>query len=179
MHISGLAAVATLIAFAAPAEAKGATELLITGVGLDRPIVLDIDDGSTVGMIAEATRLFDVAIVASGADGGAPMTVDDRGSTPDLGPRLRLTWTVPLDGDGEKARFVQYLYLYAGGGPLLFIPTGQSVYDGVTAGGWYRGRAGLVDALQGVGVPAEHELRAARDAVNARGLTAAGRIGPS
>ena len=95
----------------------------------------------------------------------------------DLGPRLRLTWSVYWDTD-RPHHLVQDLYPDAPGGPMLYTPADQALYGQRTAGGWYRAPATFVDALESAGVPSPAELRRARTELSsyllpiASGLTA-------
>lgn len=167
------AAVVALLAFGQPADAKGPTELTITGVGLERPIVLGTSDDDAE-VILTSSRFFDVAMT-----GDADMIVTDRAPGRDLGPRLRLIWTIPW-GDGDDTVLLrQDLYPYTAGGPVLFIAAGQSLYGQSIASGWYRAEPGLVGALQRVGVPAAGELQAAADTLTLRWLSVADRAVPN
>ena len=152
----------TVIAFGSPAEAKGPSELMITGAGVDRPIVVE-DDSLTWSRIVDASAFFDATLSTNTFGGTAFAKVRTGPVLTDLGPRLRLTWTVYWD---TAHHLVQDLYPDAPGGPLLYTPAGQALYDQTTAGGWYRASSRLVDALEAAGVPSLGELRKASTAVS-------------
>jgi hypothetical protein len=153
---------AIIIAFGSPAEAKGPSALMITGAGVDRPIVVG-DDSPTWPRIVNSSAFFDTAF--STLTFGSPAFAE-AGPSPlpnHLGPRLRLTWTVHWD---SAHHLVQDLYPDALGGPLLYTPAGQALYDHPTAGGWYRASTRFVDTLEAVGVPSPGERRKASTAVS-------------
>ena len=152
---------ATVIAFGSPAEAKGPSALMITGAGLVRPIVVEPDDGRYVlSRIMEASAFFDAASpIGSHRAGGAAVRHPLAGP----GPRLRLTWSVEWN---RTQHVVQDVYPYASGGPLLYTPAGQRLFDETTPGGWYRAAPRLVDLLRSVGVPSLGELRQTSTAVS-------------
>ena len=161
LPILGVVAV-TVIAFGSPAEAKGPSELMIMGAGLDRPIVVDPnDDAYVLSRIMDASAFFDAALSSRGPDDRAALRSATSPLRPDHGPRLRLTWSVEWS---HTQHLVQDLYLYASGGPLLYTPAGQRLFDQTTPGGWYRAAPRLVDLLQSVGVPSRARLLAAASA---------------
>jgi hypothetical protein len=154
---------ATVIAFGSPAEAKGPSALTITGVGVDRPIVLE-DDSLVWPSIVNESVFFDAAFSSTEIFGGLAFAkARSTSAHVDLGPRLRLTWSVYWDTN-RPHHLVQDLYPDAPGGPLLYTPAGQTLYDQKTLGGWYRARAVFVAALETAGVPSAAELRTARTA---------------
>jgi hypothetical protein len=159
----------TALSFGSLAEAKGPTELTITGAGLDRAIVLDFRDGSpALSRILEAAAFFDTAFsprhglvddVALTGPMSRPMLA--------LGPRVRLTWSVEWyhtdHVDWSRTQHVvEDVYLYSRGGPVVYLPDGQQFLDRTLSGGWYRAGPDLVDALRSVGVPGRRVLAAAQ-----------------
>lgn len=157
------AVAATVIAFGSPAEAKGPSELMITGVGVGRPIILE-EDSPVWSSIVNESAFFDAAFSTNDSFGASAFaTTRPSSAHVDLGPRLRLTWTVYWD---RAHHLVQDLYPDAPGGSLLYTPAGQELYDHETMGGWYRAPSRFVDALESAGVPAPGELRAAYVAVS-------------
>ena len=153
---------AAVLAFGSPAEAKGPSELVITGAGLARPIVVEPDDDSyALSRIMGATAFFDSAFSTSALGERAALRSATR--RPDHGARLRLTWSVD---PYRRQHLVQDLYPYARGGPLLYTPAGQQLFDQTTPGGWYRAAPRLVDLLQSAGVPSLAELQKASTAMS-------------
>jgi hypothetical protein len=150
---------ATVIAFGSPVEAKGPSALMITGVGVDRPIVL-ANDSPVWSRLVNESAFFDAMLSTNDTFGALAFGKTRSSPTPAaLGPHLRLTWTVSWDKDHH---LVQDLYPGAPGGPLLYTPPDQALYDMETSGGWYRAPSAFVDALESAGVPSSRELRAAR-----------------
>jgi hypothetical protein len=152
---------AAVLASAAPAWAKGPQSLSISGPGLATPIEVSytshpdewshIDTGVWHALPGET----DAALLAD-----AP--------TDDLGSHYTLTWQV-MTGPEETTPIRQDLYLDAPGGPLVYTPAGQPIWDGVTRGGWYRPPERLRDVLASVGVPV---AGASRKEASASRLTA-------
>ena len=139
------AVLASLLASAAPAWAKGPQSLSISGPGLATPIEVSstshpdewsqIDTGVWHALPGET----DAALLAD-----AP--------TDDPGSRYTLTWQM-MTGPEETTPIRQDVYLDAPGGPLVYTPAGQPIWDGVTRGGWYRPPERLRDVLASAGVP--------------------------
>ena len=138
--------VGVVVGLAAPAGAKGATSLTVTGPGisLDAPIEVS---GRT-----HPDEWEDI-LVSSGLHEALPdlgsSGLPARAEAVYLGPRHTLTWHV-MTGPGETTPIRQDLYLQADGGPLIYTDPGQPIWDGVTSGGWYqppeRFRQALADA---------------------------------
>jgi len=157
-------AAAAIVATASPAGAKGAESLTIAGAGLGgAPIVLESERGwEDLAAIAEQTRFFELTFAVEAPDDEHPWSafaISTRG-TQELGPRLRLSWEMYHDGSasGEDVPLRQDLYLYAGGGPLVYTAV-QEVYGQPVPGGWHRADPALIDTLQALGVPDAAELR--------------------
>ena len=168
MSARRLAVLATLVAATlatgSAVEAKGAAEVTIRGLGLDRPIVIGpAGSAAVMSTVAEQARFYEAAFDAP-LGGALAFAGGDRASSDDLGPRLRMAWAM-FHGDGppgEDVPIFQDLYLYADGGPLVFTPAGQEIYGEPLGNGWHRADEALVGTLQELGVPAEADLRAAR-----------------
>lgn len=154
---------ATVLVYGTTAEAKGPSELMVTGAGVNRPIVVASEDDSW-SRIANESAFFDAMFSTQTFDGAGFARARTSPALNDLGSRLRLTWTVHWDKDHH---LVQDLYPDAPGGPLLYTPAGQALYDRTTAGGWYRAPSRFVDALEAAGVPSPAELDKANIGVSA------------
>jgi hypothetical protein len=154
---------ATLVAFGSPAEAKGVSKVTITGVGLERAIVVGGDGSPALSRILGASEFF-VAMDGGGADRVALRSAADPTQS-HLGPRLRLTWSVEWY---HTQHLIQDLYLYAEGGPLFHTPPGQPFFDQTTEGAWHRGSPRLVNVLQAVGVPSPAQLQTSTTAASGR-----------
>jgi hypothetical protein len=144
-----IAVAASVVALGSPADAKGMSGVTITGAGLGRPIVVDFRTDA-----AALERLMAVAPYFGDTFGtfGAAWTTD-------LGPSLRLTWSVEWE---TTQHVVQLVYPYAPGGPVFHTAAGQPIFDRKTVSEWYQTGPSTLTALQSVGVPSAGELRVAR-----------------
>jgi hypothetical protein len=87
--------------------------------------------------------------------------------TKNLGTRLVLAWDMDHDGSapGPDVAFVQWLYPYAPGGPLVHTPNGQEVYLEPVDGGWHRAERRLLSTLRQLGALPRVVTRSAVTAV--------------
>ena len=134
-----------LAAFGGPGarvEAKGPTEVVVSGDGIDGVMVLRATDRPARWWpLVEAARFFEF----DAASQVAPA---------ELGTRIRLTWIVVGGGvDGETGQLSQDLYLFAPGGARLYTPADQTVYGHSFAAGWHRVDSTVVTLLRRFGVP--------------------------
>ena len=141
-----------------PASAKGPTEVVLTGPGLDDPIVLDQAGHwqSTGAELISATGIFE----AFGYPARLALTADP--PTTVLGPRYDATYgTILPEGVPEELEVRQELYPFADGGPVVYTPPGQSMYGTQTTdGGWSRADPDLDELLVSLGVPTPEALDA-------------------
>jgi hypothetical protein len=115
------------------AQAKGPTDVMVSGPGVDdvqltytEPID-DVDPGT----LGDASRLYDMW--SPGHLGPAPDLSED-----DLGPSYVLTWSGDPHGDGNEDVVVQHAYPFAEGGAWVEFPPGQELYGAPIAAGWVR-----------------------------------------
>lgn len=141
-----LAGVALALLLPATASAKGASEATIRGPGLDSPLTLRGEGGMELGSLADRAGLYPALF------GLSPDPMLRSRPSGKLGPKYTITWIVP--GPHQVDRLRQYLYPYAVGGPVTYMPSGQRVYEQRTRGGWYRASIGLRDQLIDAGLPA-------------------------
>jgi hypothetical protein len=163
--IALLAALALLVAPTA-ALAKGASAATIDGGGpggggngLKGPITLR--GNGEPGSGTDLSNLADMAGLFPAMFGQSPNPMLAAAPTTRLGPRYRITWTIP-DGEGRASRVRQDVYPYAAGGPVTYTWPGQPVFDDATKGGWYRGSDSLRRTLIGLGLPNRPALTALR-----------------
>lgn len=131
-----LAAVVLPVTVGAPAFAKGATDVVVSGPGIDevslgwtrRPG--DVD----VGSLAEASGVYLILGAAQVAERPDLTAVE-------LGPRYRLTWY-----QGSSVMVVTYAYPFAEGGAWAHVPD--------EPGGWVRGGPDLRRAMLALGATA-------------------------
>jgi len=137
-------ALATVLALASPAVAKGASVVTVKGPGVP-PISLDGDGTRTLNDAAGLYR------AVSHQPAGATLR---RRPTGKLGPRYVATygWLVAVD---RTKPVRQELYPFAEGGAWTYTPPGQRVFETGSAfkGGWYRAGQPLTDLLVSLGVP--------------------------
>ena len=76
-----------------------------------------------------------------------------------------MAWDMDHDGSapGPDRPFVQWLYPFAPGGPLVHTPDGQEVYLEPVDGGWHRAERRLLSTLRQLG--ALPKVAAARSAL--------------
>jgi hypothetical protein len=128
-----LTVLAVPVTVAAPAHAKGATDVVVSGPGID-----DVKLGYTrrmddvdVGSLAEVSGIY--MIYGSGAAG------DDPGlTTAELGPHYVLTWYA-----ADTVMTVSHVYPFTPQGAWMHIPDDD--------GGWVRGGPVLHDAMVELG----------------------------
>lgn len=139
-----LAVLAIPVALAPPAVAKGATEVVVTGPGLDHVELGFTRDESDVdvGSLSETSGIY--GIFGSGEFVNAPGLSAD-----ELGPRYDLTWY-----EGRELLATSRVYPFAEGGAWAEVPEGQRVWDVDLAGGWWHGGAALEQQLVALGAAA-------------------------
>ena len=136
-----LAVLVVPVVAAPPAVAKGATDVVVTGPGVDQ-----VDLGFTrdrtdvdVGSLSETSGIY--GIFGSGEFVERPdLTADE------LGPRYDLTWY-----EGSDVLATSHVYPFAEGGAWSDVPEGQRVWGVDLAGGWWHGGAALERQLVDLG----------------------------
>jgi hypothetical protein len=156
----------SLAAFGVPSarvDAKGPTELVVGGDGIDGAVVVRATDRpARWWTLVEAARFFEFD---TGSEVAALRGADDVTTASDLGPRLRLTWIVIGGGDdGETSCLSQDLYPFARGGARVYTPEGQTVYQHPLAAGWRRVDSKVVTLLRRFGVPVARDAGTADQA---------------
>ena len=132
------------------ATAKGPSEAKITGAAIGSGITLKgggESGGTPLGDLAAASGFFPAVFDT------APDPMRDVPPKGRLGPRYRVTYTVP--GPNGVSTIRQDVYPYAEPFPVAYTKPGQTFWDGhKTHGGWYWGATGELKAtLVGVGLP--------------------------
>lgn len=182
-RLTAVAVIATgiLLATAIPAAAKGADEARITGPGLSKPIVVTGEGhpgrSGNLSWLSGATGFFDALVAnATPVVGGTTSGPKPLKTTPNapLGPRYVVSYRVPaLQPNGADGFVRQDIYPYAAGGPVIYTPAGQQVYnDKATVAGWACGGSDLLALLNTLGVPKTAARPAPRfDVITAPNLT--------
>ena len=148
--LSGLIA-GMLVAMSPAAQAKGAGQVVISGPGLAKPLVLRGGPGQS-GPGAFWEFISNTGLFDSGRQ------VAPEGS---LGPRYKMVVFISAtDSPNPKfdlkkaARFTAYAYPYAELGPWFYVPDDQKAGDfGVIPGGWSFGSDAARSMLIDQGLP--------------------------
>lgn len=148
---------AVALALPAAALAKGPSEAVVTGPGVD-------GDGLSIALVGDDADLTSSAGFFPAAFGQSPdpmLAAPPEGT--ELGPRYTIHYTVP-GPSGSDATIVQDVYPYAEPSPVTYTPPGQPFFDTErTRGGWYVGTAGLLNVLVHAGLPADSPVAAPGD----------------
>ena len=126
-------AVLALTGTTSPVQAKGPTEVDVSGPGVDGVhLTYTVRDDVDSVSLGDASRLFDMW--SPGQLGIAPdLSVDE------LGPRYVLTWSGdPHSGTTGEDLVVQNAYPFAEGGAWVEFPPDQELWGAPIASGWVR-----------------------------------------
>ena len=130
-----------------PAEAKGPSQAVIEGPGIEQPILLRAPGSDTIGLDLGAL------IMSSGFFPEICRPCDERlhrQPETDLGPRYEVTYVM---SGARRDRVTQYVYPFARPHPVTYMPDGQAVWGHRTAGGWFVANNTLRRGLLRLGVP--------------------------
>jgi hypothetical protein len=184
-----LAVLATVVivtlAVGGPAHAKGPDRATVSGPGIGTTqLTMEGDPLRRLERLLEATSFWD-SIEAIDWEAEPP--------TGDLGARYTVTYHVPdvHDPGGAKPDSIsQELYPFAESGPVVHLPSGQTVFDTPLAAGWIPADDRLVGLLTALGAtptatesgsqpalaPAAHASDAADDSGSTWGPVAAATV---
>jgi hypothetical protein len=141
--------VAVALALPAAALAKGPSEAVVTGPGIDD------DQGLLIAGLGDDSGLTNQSGFFPAAFGQTPDPMLDSAPEGTLGPKYRIRYTVP-GPSGSDATIVQDVYPYAEPNPVTYTPPGQTFFDTErTRGGWFVSTIGLRNILVHAGLPAE------------------------
>jgi hypothetical protein len=142
--------VAAALLLPAAAFAKGPSEAVVTGPGIDD------DGGIAITLMGDGADLTNSSGFFPAAFGQSPDPM--LASPPDgtqLGPKYTIHYTVP-GPSGSEDTIVQDVYPYADPTPLTYTPPGQKFFGSQrTHGGWFVSSIGLRNVLVHAGLPAE------------------------
>jgi hypothetical protein len=135
-----------------PAMAKGPSQGVITGPGLEDPIRLREPGATTTGFNFE--RLVERSGFFVGLWGA-----HDRGRLAgrppgNLGPRYTITYAM---GSPRRHpdRIIQYVFPFAEPQPITYVPANQTYWgSSETVGAWFAARIGFTRTLLRLGLPA-------------------------
>jgi hypothetical protein len=142
------AALATAVALLpAAADAKGVTQVTVSGPDLARSITLSTENAN---YLAQATGLYSAFFNTV-----PPATLEPSPPSDTLGPRYVATYTysIPEQRTERQATLRQELYPLAVGGPVAYTPPGQKLFDATSRAGWHHDPR-LAPLLIAAGIPA-------------------------
>ena len=124
-------AVLALVGTTSPVQAKGPTDVTVSGPGIDDVhLTFTARDDVDSGTLGEASRLYDMW--SPGKLGVAPDLSAD-----ELGPLYVLTWSGdPHSGTTGEDLVVQHAYPFAEGGAWVEILPDQELWGSPLAAGW-------------------------------------------
>ena len=132
MRRTGLAVAVLALVLPTAALAKGASQASISGPGLDKAIIIENEADTPLNPLAIQTGFYAAVFgqtpnpILAGRPNGA------------LGPKYRITWTMP--GPNNETHLIrQDVYPYAKGGAVTYMRPGQRFFAaGRTRGGWHQ-----------------------------------------
>jgi hypothetical protein len=139
------AAALVLLMLQTPAAAKGPNYATIVGPGIGTLKLTWEGHEQSFNDLVETTRFWDGAGVAA-------WHVDRPAG--DLGPRFALTYHVPdhhRPSSGKATLIRQELYPYASGGPVVYMPEGQTMYGVDMPYGWLATDQRLTEVVDRLG----------------------------
>jgi len=143
-----LLTVAVALALPAAALAKGPSEAVVTGPGIDD------DNGLAIAGLGDDSGLTQLSGFFPATFGQSPDPMLASPPEGALGPKYTIRYTVP-GPSGSDSTIVQDVYPYAEPSPVTYMPPGQRFFDTErTRGGWYVSTLGLRNVLVHSGLPA-------------------------
>jgi hypothetical protein len=141
--------VAAALVLPAAAFAKGPSEAVVTGPGIDD------DNGIVISGLGDGSGLTQAAGFFQATFGQSPDPMLDSAPGGTLGPKYRIRYTVP-GPSGQDDTIVQDVYPYADPSPVTYTPPGQTFFGSErTRGGWFVSTLGLRNILVHAGLPPE------------------------
>jgi hypothetical protein len=141
------------LALAGEAAAKGPDRATISGPGLDKPVVLKGDSESASQAASPFFRFVQDVGFFPAVFPQTPNPMLPGRPKGLLGPRYSIVYRVP-GPDRNFFRMTQDLYPYAAGGPVTYMPAGQSIFGMKTFGGWYQAALDARARIVSLGLPA-------------------------
>jgi hypothetical protein len=137
---------------AAGAAAKGPDQAVITGPGVDQPIVVRAPGSPTIGQ-RMATLINASGIMDQLWCRACPELLARQPTSTDLGPMFKIRYRVPSLIGGPTRWVEQHVYPFAHPAPVTYVVPGQPFWHQETAGGWYVAGPKMRQVLVDVGVP--------------------------
>jgi hypothetical protein len=140
---------AVSLALPAAALAKGPSEAVVTGPGLDD------DNGVAIANLGDDSDLTGLSGFFPATFGQSPDPMLASAPEGELGPKYTIRYTVPAPSGADNT-ILQDVYPYADPSPVTYMPPGQKFFDTErTRGGWYVSTPGLRNLLVHAGLPAD------------------------
>jgi hypothetical protein len=149
--LSVAAACAIIWLSAAGAVAKGPDQAIVSGPGLDHPIVLSPPGSPTFE--PDMASLIRSSGIMNQLWCGTCGHLSAKPPAGNLGPMYLVRYRVPSLIGGPTRWVEQRVYPFAHPRPLTFVAPGQRFWHQRTAGGWYEAEPRLQHILVGIGVP--------------------------
>ena len=140
---------AAALVLPAAAFAKGPSEAVVTGPGIDDP------GGVALALSGDGADLTTLSGFFPATFGQSPDPMLESAPEGTLGPKYRITYTVP-GPSGTDDTILQDVYPFAEPSPVTYTPPGQTFFSTErTRGGWFVSTAGLRNVLVHAGLPAQ------------------------
>jgi hypothetical protein len=145
------AACALLWLSAAAAVAKGPDQAVVSGPGLDHPVVVRPPGSPTV--VPDISSLIQSSGILNQLWCTTCRDLSPKQTAADLGPMYLVRYRVPSLIGGPTRWVEQHVYPFAHPRPLTFVAPGQRFWDRRTVGGWYQAGPLLRTTLVDIGLP--------------------------
>lgn len=143
---------ALLLFFAPSASAKGPSQAVVEGPGIEHPIAVRAQGASTIGLDLAALIESSGIFAQLWCRGCEDVTAKRPGGS--LGPMYVVRYRMSSELTGGPASWVeQRVYPFAEPTPVTFVTRGQAYWGRRTVGGWYKATSRLTRVLVGIGVP--------------------------
>ena len=143
---------AVALALPAAALAKGPSEAVVVGPGLD-------DNGIAIANLGDDSDLTSLSGFFPATFGQSPDPMLASAPKGTLGPKYTIRYRVP--GPTRTATIIQVVYPYAEPDPVTYTEPGQMFFDNQrTRGGWYVSTVQLRNLLVDAGLPARQPTTA-------------------
>jgi hypothetical protein len=144
-----IAVISSAVLMAGGALAKGITgSATVVGEGLEEAITFNGEGHEDDGFM---TFIGQTGVIGNG---NYSLSSDWKKGPPtqELGPRYTITWALE-QFEGPNVHFIQYLYPYADGGPVVHTPRSARILGGPIPTGWWEAPVVLRSHLESRGLP--------------------------
>ncbi|MFL5909845.1 MAG: hypothetical protein ACJ768_04670 [Gaiellaceae bacterium] len=143
-----------LLLFAPSASAKGPSQAVISGPGIEHPIAVRAPGASAIGL--DLAALIDSSGIFAQLWCRGCKDVTAKRPVARLGPMYVVRYRMSSElTDGRASWVEQRAYPFAEPTPVTFVAPGQSYWGRRTVGGWYKATPRLERVLVGIAVPTD------------------------